>query len=1370
MEEYLTFPGKSALSEFRRHTISRKLGIRRVDANYVHYVATKPHAAWGNTKSADDVHNTLKELLEYGDDAEHTDVTENLSYDAFYIYPRSGTISPWSSKATSIAQVCGLQNAVERIERAMEVRIGYEKSLDNVDHEYDRELAATLLHDRMVQAITESPPDLRIMFAHHDTSPLQHVPIHDDGHDPKKILGLYNKSLGLALDESEIEYLAKAYALNGPIARNPTDAELFMFSQINSEHCRHKQFNASWTIDGEDMPHSLFGMIKHTHNKSPRYTISAYSDNAAVFEGQAGSFFAPDRHSGEWKQTLETVPFLGKVETHNHPTSVVPYEGAATGSGGEIRDEGAVGRGSRSKAGLCGFAVSNLLIPELQQPWESSTIGYPSHIASSLNIMLDAPLGSAAFNNEFGRPCLTGYFRTFLQSIPVGKEETELRGYHKPIMLAGGIGTVRSQHALKDPTMVKSGAYIIVMGGPAMLIGLGGGAASSQTSAEESKELDFASVQRGNAEVERRAQDVINTCVAMGSENPIKFIHDVGAGGLSNALPELLHDTDSGAEFHLRAIENADRGMSPMQIWCNEAQERYVLAVDSDQINLFKSVADRERCSYSVVGVANKDQSTEKRLLLSDSESADQSPPIDMALSTLFGKPPKLSRNVALRKTQLPTFDRSLATYLPTLDKSSLLQEAISRVLQLPAVASKMFLITIGDRTVGGLTCRDQLVGPWQTPVADCAVTATSLTPGMRSGEVMGIGEKPILALIKPAASARLAVAEALLNITAADIHGGIERVRLSANWMAAINAPGEAAAIYEAVEAIGMGLCPELGVSIPVGKDSTSMKMSWKDPSSGEAKAVTAPLSLVVTAFAPVTNTRSTWTPAIQTHDLGETILLMVDLAEGHKAMGGSALAQVFGQIGNDAPDVRSAQLIKDFFDAIEQLHQEGIVLAYHDISDGGLLTCLLEMALAGRCSIDADLTSLCNSSDPSHCIPALFTEELGAVFQVRKSDETNFHRCFATCGPPPGLIKRIGRPVSTGGKPKFTIYHGSDIHPIFASDIATLHQTWSRTSFHMAKLRDNPSCAEAEYASLLDFRDPGLSYNLTFEPAKTILPMTLQVRNRFSLTTKPRVAILREQGVNGQSEMAIAFMSAGFMAIDVHMTDLLSGRESLSSFTGLAACGGFSYGDVLGAGQGWAKSVLLHPNLRQQFTDFFARKNTFALGVCNGCQFLTRLKSLIPGADGWPSFQRNISEQYEARFCMVELLDDTTSPSVFLHGMAGTTMPIALSHGEGRAHFDGSSSQVSAAQSFLATNRVPVRYCDNYLKPTEAYPANPNGSPLGIAGVRSSDGRVLAMMPHPERCVLNPGSWVPPGKLEEWGDFGPWIRVFQSARRWVG
>ena len=1351
----LSCDGPSVLSDFRGQLLAKKIGARYVTARFVHYVALQDDIDAGDRA-------VLEQLLDYNDLPKVSNTSmRNLGCTiyTFYVLPRIGTISPWSSKATSIAHVCGFEKKVKRIERGTVFTIALDKPFDSTQPPFANEL-----YDRMTQILSEDEPDLEAMFTDHEARPARTIPIHTEGNDSRKLLEEANKSLGLALDASEIEYLAEAYAIDGPLRRDPYDVELFMFAQVNSEHCRHKQFNASWTIDGQRKASSLFDMIRNTHRRNPRYVISAYSDNAAVLEGQNGSFFAPNRSTGEWMQTKEQVHYLAKVETHNHPTAVSPYPGAATGSGGEIRDEGAVGRGSRPKSGLCGFTVSDLLIPGFHQPWELD-VGKPDHIASSLDIMLEAPIGSAAFNNEFGRPCTTGYFRTFLSKVSIGKGQSELRGYHKPIMIAGGVGSVRPQHALKDPDVVRSEDYVIVLGGPAMLIGLGGGAASSITSGEGSVDLDFASVQRGNAEVQRRAQEVINACVAMGSENPIKFIHDVGAGGLSNALPELVHDARLGAIFELREVDNADKGMSPLQIWCCEAQERYVMAVAQDGLNTFKQIANRERCSYSVVGRTKGKKDVEQRLILLDRDSKEFPKPIDLPMSVLFGRPPKMTRVVVTRKLELPPFDSSLRLYLPATPTDHLLESAVQRVLALPAVGSKSFLITIGDRTVGGLTARDQMVGPWQVPVADVSVNATSLTVGIKTGEAMAMGEKPTLALIIPAASARMAVAEALMNLAAADLLDGLERVRLSANWMAASGHPGESAALYEAVEAIGLGLCPKLGISIPVGKDSMSMKMKWTDEISKKPKEVTAPLSLVVTAFAPARDIKKTWTPTLRRlEDVGETVILFVDLAEGRKALGGSALAQVFGEVGNEAPDLRDTQLMKDFFDAAEQLHESGVVLAYHDRSDGGLFTALAEMMFAGRCGIEVMLDGICKSDNNSAIIETLFNEELGAFFQVRKKDEIEFHRAFATCGPPPGLISKIGR-VPAASKQDLTICLGHRL--VYRASRGALQQRWSATSHEMQKLRDNPFCANAEYHSILDDADPGLSYNLSFDPATKLQPFASTLLSSLSLTSKPRVAILREQGVNGQAEMAFAFMSAGFSAIDVHMTDLISGRVSLASFVGLAACGGFSYGDVLGAGQGWAKSVLLHTKTREEFKNFFERTDTFTMGACNGCQFLSRLKGLIPGAEDWPTFERNVSEQYEARVCMVEVLDTSSVPSVFLYGMAGSKLPIVTAHGEGRAAF----SKTCSPESFLAKDLVSIRYLDNNMRSTEQYPANPNGSPKGITGIRTPDGRVLALMPHPERTVMSGiGSWIPDHKAKEWGDTGPWGRLFQSARRWVG
>ncbi|QIX02412.1 hypothetical protein AMS68_007929 [Peltaster fructicola] len=1345
VDVFQTFPGSAAYSDFRLKRLASSINAVELQAIWVHYAAC--HRALTKEETS-----VLDQLLEYGSFPETTSVLyatllksvltgaapEDGPVRLFYIAPRPGTISPWSSKATSIAHVCGLSGIVRRLERGIIFAARFEDGSAKITN-------ADTLYDRMTETFGTATPDLTAMFAQSPPLPLERIQLLQGSTEPRAALESANKRLGLALDVSEIDYLIDAY--QNQLQRNPTDVELFMFAQVNSEHCRHKQFNADWTIDGVKKPRSLFSMIRNTHSTHPQHVVSAYSDNAAVMKGEAGTFWAPDHATGEWKQSRETVHYLGKVETHNHPTAVSPYPGAATGSGGEIRDEGAVGRGSKPKSGLVGFSVSDLLIPDNVQPWELD-VGKPAHIASSLDIMMEAPIGAAAFNNEFGRPATTGYFRTLTTRVPSADGKIEIRGYHKPIMLAGGVGTVRPQHALKEKGSVSPGAHLVVIGGPAMLIGLGGGAASSIQSGEGSVELDFASVQRGNAEVQRRAQEVINTCVSFGEQNPIQLIHDVGAGGLSNAFPELAEDAGYGAKFELREIDNADPSLSPLQIWCCEAQERYVMAIAPDQLDTFIKIAKRERCGYSVVGKA----STEKRLILMDRDSQQEPTPIDLPMTILFGKPPKMHRIVDSRKLKLPTFDSSLSTYLPNVAAKDVLGNALDRVLKLPSVSSKSFLITIGDRTVGGLTIRDQMVGPWQTPVADASVTATSLTTGINTGEAMAMGEKPTLALISPAASARMAVAESLLNIAAASLTNRLSRVRLSANWMAASSHPGEGAALYEAVEAIGMQLCPELGISIPVGKDSMSMKTRWADTE------VTAPLSLVITAFAPVNDLISTWTPALQRpEDVGETILVFVDLANGAKALGGSALAQVFGEVGSTCPDVHDVDHIKDFFHAIEQLHESGMVLAYHDRSDGGLITTLVEMMFAGRCGINVALDKITKSGRPQDIVETLFNEELGAVFQIRKKDENEFRGCFAPMKP-----VTIGT-VSPAAQQDLSIFYGADT--LYKARRHEVQQKWSHTSWAMQRLRDNPECADAEKDNINDDADPGLRYKLTFKPSENILPSTTWLTSQ--VRAKPRVAILREQGVNGQAEMAFAFSAAGFSPIDVHMTDILSGRVSLAGFVGLAACGGFSYGDVLGAGQGWSKSVLLHEGTRQEFKNFFERKDTFTLGVCNGCQFLSRLTELIPGAENWPTFERNISEQYEARVCMVEVTESKgNAPSVFLHGMNGSYLPIATAHGEGQARF---SSGASSPQALLDQGLVSLRYVDNRLKHTERYPYNPNGSPLGITGVRTPDGRVLAMMPHPERTILKQvTSYAPTELLKEWENYGPWIRLFKSARRW--
>jgi len=1349
-DAYRAFPGSSAFSDFRLKRLATAIGAKDLQAIWVHYVASY-------RTLLDEQISVLDQLLEYGSFPPSTDPLYSASLKAIingvppedpsirllYVSPRPGTISPWSSKATSIAHVCGMAQAVKRIERGIVFAATFDQpptdgSIPNAD----------ALHDRMTESISVNSPNLDSMFAQLPPAPLQRVQLLEGSSDPRDALKEANRTLGLALDESEIDYLIDAYT--NQLKRDPTDVELFMFAQVNSEHCRHKQFNADWTIDGEKKARSLFSMIRNTHNAHPKHVISAYSDNAAVLQGYEGTMWAPDNATGEWRQTKETVHYLAKVETHNHPTAVSPYPGAATGSGGEIRDEGAVGRGSKPKAGLAGFTVSDLLIPGHRQPWELD-VGKPVHLASSLDIMLEAPIGSAAFNNEFGRPCTIGYFRTLTMNVPLEDGKSEIRGYHKPIMLAGGVGTVRPQHALKEKGSVSAGAHLIVLGGPAMLIGLGGGAASSIQSGEGSVDLDFASVQRGNAEVQRRAQEVINTCTSLGPQSPIQLIHDVGAGGLSNALPELVEDAGYGAHFELREIDNADKSLSPLQIWCCEAQERYVLAIAPDKLGIFTRIAKRERCGYSVVGTAQK----EKRLILMDRDSQDEPTPIDLPMPILFGKPPKMHRTVDSRLLKLPAFDNSLSTYLPKVASQAVLGNAVDRVLALPSVGSKSFLITIADRTVGGLTVRDQMVGPWQTPVADVSVTATSLTSGIKTGEAMAMGEKPTLALISAAASARMAVAESLLNIAAASVDNRLNRIRLSANWMAASGHSGEGAALYQAVEAIGMELCPQLGISIPVGKDSMSMKTKWDD------KEVTAPLSLVVTAFAPINDISSTWTPALRRpEEVGETVLMYIDLAVDKKAMGGSALAQVFGQIGNEAPDVRDVDLIKDFYHAIEQLHETDIVLAYHDRSDGGLFTTLVEMIFAGRCGLDVMLDNITKSGRTQDLVETLFNEELGAVFQIRKKHENQFRGVFAPLKPI--LIAAIPKQP----KQNLSMYYGTDC--VYRASRKDLQQKWSHTSWAMQRLRDNPDCADAEKENINEDQNPGLQYKLTFKPQENIMSyattFTSQIRQ------KPKVAILREQGVNGQAEMAFAFASAGFAPIDVHMTDVLSGRFSLASVVGLAACGGFSYGDVLGAGQGWSKSVLLHEGTRNDFKAFFERKDTFTLGVCNGCQFLSRLTEIIPGAESWPTFERNISEQYEARVCMVEVSDPPSHPpSVFLHGMHGSYLPIVTAHGEGQATFSPTGG--SSPQSLIDQGLVSMSYTDNNLKHTEKYPYNPNGSPLGITGVRTPDGRVLALMPHPERTILKEvGSYVPAEQAKEWGECGPWIRLFKSARRWCG
>jgi phosphoribosylformylglycinamidine synthase len=1110
----------------------------------------------------------------------------------------------------------------------------------------------------------------------------------------------------MALSEDEIHYLVENFQ---KLKRNPTDVELMMFAQANSEHCRHKIFNADWVVDGEAQIHSLFGMIRNTHKVSPQGTVVAYSDNSSVIEGARIERFYP-RADGAYAFSEELMHTLMKVETHNHPTAIAPFAGAATGAGGEIRDEGATGSGSKPKAGLTGFSVSNLNIPGFEQPWETP-YGKPDRIVTALQIMLEGPIGSAAFNNEFGRPNLAGYFRTFEENV-----SGEMRGYHKPIMLAGGVGNISAQHTYKHDLPV--GALLIHLGGPGMLIGLGGGAASSMDTGSNAENLDFDSVQRGNPEMQRRAQEVIDRCWQKGANNPILSIHDVGAGGMSNALPELVHGGRRGARFELRKIPLDETGMSPKQIWCNESQERYVLAIPPHRLAEFRALCERERCPFAVIGLAVADD----QLTVHDKEFGDY--PVEMPLSVLLGNPPRMTRNVVRETAHLTSFDTANIG----------LREAVERVLRLPSVANKNFLISIGDRTVGGMTARDQMVGPWQVPVADVAVTLMGFNT--HRAEAFAIGERTPLALVNAPASGRMAVGEAITNIAAARI-AKIGDIKLSANWMAAAGHHGEDAALFDTVRAVGMELCPQLGISIPVGKDSMSMKTVWQDgtpENKSKNKSVTAPLSLIVTAFAPCVDARETLTPQLAPYL--DTALLLIDLGQGKNRMGGSALAQVYKQVGDVAPDVDDALLLKSFFDLIQRLNDEGKLFSYHDRSDGGVFVTLCEMAFAGHIGLSISL-------DHGDTLRALFNEELGAVIQVRNRDVQHVLGLAHDAG-----LKSVHKIAALNQTGMIEISHDNEI--LFAESGVKLQRIWSETTYQMQKLRDNPDCAQQEFDRLLDADDPGLHVKLTYELNENISPLLL--------LTRPKIAILREQGVNGQVEMAAVFDRAGFAAVDVHMSDIISGRVSLRDFKGLAACGGFSYGDVLGAGGGWAKSILFNPRARDEFAAFFQRKDTFALGVCNGCQMMSNLHGMIPGAENWPHFARNQSEQFEARFVMVEV---QPSASIFFNGMAGSRMPIVVSHGEGYADFSD-DKRLDAAQG-LAT----LRYVDHRGNPTEIYPLNPNGSPQGITGLTTPDGRFSIMMPHPERIFRSvQNSWHP----REWQENGAWMRMFQNARKWVG
>ena len=1313
MADILCLKGDAAFSAFRLQRLQARLNaavsdIESVVADYWHVVAQK------RALNADERAKLATLLEEKAASAEAGEL--------FLVAPRIGTISPWSSKATDIALNCDL-DAIERIERVIAFHVVVKNNRALTADE--KKTVAGLLHDRMTDSVLPGFEAAGELFRHFAPKPLATVDVINGG---KTALVEANASLGLALSDDEIDYLLDIFTTAG---RNPTDVELMMFAQANSEHCRHKIFNASWVIDGEAKDKTLFGMIRETHAAHPQGTVMAYADNSSIIEGASIQRFYPDADRGySYKEELTHI--LTKVETHNHPTAISPFPGASTGSGGEIRDEGATGKGSKPKAGLCGFSVSNLNIPDAPQPWETTeqrAYGRPSRIASALDIMLEGPIGAAAFNNEFGRPNLTGYFRAYEQDVA-----GVVRGYHKPIMIAGGLGSIQAEQSFKEETF-PVGTKFIQLGGPGMLIGLGGGAASSMTAGANAEDLDFASVQRGNPEIQRRAQEVIDRCWQLGKNNPILSVHDVGAGGVSNALPELAHSGGVGAVFDLRKVPTEEPGMSPAEIWSNESQERYVLAIPADRIAEFQAMCERERCPFAVVGEATGDG----HLTVTDAHFGVN--PVDMEMEALLGKPPRMTRDVTHQPETFVSFD---ATAIE-------LKEAAYRLMRLPTIADKTFLISIGDRSVGGMTARDQMVGPWQVPVADVAVTTMGYQGYL--GEAFAMGERTPLAVFDAPASGRMAIGEALTNLAAADI-GELGKVKLSANWMAPCGVPGEDARLFDTVAAVSE-LCKSIGVSIPVGKDSLSMRTAWEDQ--GVKKQVVSPLSLVITSFAAVDDVRKTKTPQLAV-DQGETELLLLDL--GKNRLGGSCLAQVYNATGSDAPDVDEPAKLKGLFDAVQKLNRDGLLLAYHDRSDGGLFVAACEMAFASRRGVSLDLDGICYDAgagdvDGSEKLPhllagrdfenivrALFNEELGALIQIRRADREKVTPILRACGVPYHFVGHLNEwdeiRVTRNAK------------RVLREKRVDLQRAWSETSYRMQTLRDNPDCAQQEFDRILDVTDPGLTPKLTFDPQDDFTQVYTQVSGR------PRVAILREQGVNSHYEMAAAFDKAGFAAVDVHMSDILSGRVSLKDFKGLVACGGFSYGDVLGAGLGWARTILMHDGCRDEFAAFFQRKDTFALGVCNGCQMMSALKSIIPGAAHWPAFRRNTVEQFEARFVMTEILD---SPSIFFAGMEGSQVPIVVSHGEGRAVFDNADDQAKVLSA--------VRYVDNKGEPTEVYPYNPNGSPGGLTAVTTEDGRFTIMMPHPERVFRTVQmSWHP----ESWGEDSPWLRMFRNARRWVG
>ena len=1337
MPSILKLRGSPALSPFRLDKLKARLsgvGFSRCTATFWHFVETSREL------SADES-VVLDQLLEYGPAADKPALRAKTSAktpaafkpgELFLVTPRFGTVSPWSSKATDIAHSCGLA-AVTRIERGIAFEFG--KRIGSLSAA-DQSAIRAAIHDRMTETVLDALDAADGLFAHVAPKPLTTVDLLRDG---KAALEAANRDMGLALAPDEIDYLAHHF---GKTQRNPTDVELMMFAQANSEHCRHKIFNADWIIDGVKQPLSLFGMVRETHKANPAGTVVAYSDNAAVMQGGPAQRFYPDAAGGHaYAYHAEVAHTLMKVETHNHPTAIAPFSGAATGSGGEIRDEGATGRGAKPKAGLCGFSVSHLRIPDFTHAWED-TIGKPDRIVSALDIMIEGPIGAASFNNEFGRPNLAGYFRTYEQTFA-----GETRGYHKPVMIAGGVGAISD--ALTHKLPYGKGTLLVQLGGPGMLIGMGGGAASSMGAGANTADLDFDSVQRGNAEIQRRAQEVIDRCSMMGADNPILAIHDVGAGGLSNAFPELvdaggtIDGNTTGARFELRDALNQEPGMAPREIWSNESQERYVMAIAPARLDDFKRLCARERCPFAVVGTATDDG----QLVVADRLFGNNA--VEMPLDVLLGKTPRMLRDVS-----------SVARDFPKIDLTDVeLKEAAPRVLRMPSVAAKTFLIAIGDRTVGGLCSRDQMVGPWQVPVADCAVTLRDFKG--YAGEAFAIGERTPLAVLNAPASGRMAVGEAIANLAAADI-GGIERIKLSANWMAAAGhaKTGEDAALYATVKAVTVELCNAIGVAIPVGKDSMSMKTTWND---GGLKEMTAPLSLIVTAFAPVEDVRRSLTPQLRT-DAGNTSLILLDLSRGQNRMGFSALAQAYGKFGNAVPDLDDPLLLKQFFTAIQTLNREGRLLAYHDRSDGGLFATTCEMAFAGHTGVTINLDTVSvDSATLDHdgseikseqtrgrfndrVLAGLFNEELGAVIQVLREERDAIVTRLNDFGL--GECTFVVGELNARDEIRFV----RNAKPVFALPRAELLRVWSETSYRMQELRDNPEAAQQEFDTLAQADDPGISPQLTFALGTGVAAPFIATGAR------PRIAILREQGVNGQIEMAAAFDRAGFTAYDVHMSDILAGRVSLQDFKGFAACGGFSYGDVLGGGAGWAKSILFNPRARADFEAFFARADVFALGVCNGCQMMANLTAIIPGAAHWPRFTKNRSEQFEARFVTVEVMD---SPSLFFKGMAGSRIPVPTAHGEGFADF---SQQGDAAHALPV-----IRYVDNHGTATEHYPFNPNGSAGGLNGYTTADGRFTIVMPHPERAFrLVQQSWAPAAWRDN--DDGPWLRMFRNARVWLG